>query len=51
MVAIGHAVDELLEIADRVMVLRQGTRALYCDRAETSVEEVVASMVGSREAD
>lgn len=46
-----HKVDEVLEVSDRLTVLRDGVTVLTCGRAETSKPEIVRAMVGSGEVD
>jgi ABC-type sugar transport system ATPase subunit len=43
---ITHKLDEVFQIADRVMVLRDGQRVLAKSMDETSKEELVKAMVG-----
>ncbi|RRD49597.1 ATP-binding cassette domain-containing protein [Arachnia propionica] len=46
-VLISHSMPEVLEVADRVHVLRHGRRVAVYRAAETSVEELVGAMTGS----
>ena len=46
-VLISHSMPEVLEVADRVHVLRHGRRVAVYQAAETSVEELVGAMTGS----
>lgn len=46
-VLISHSMPEVLEVADRVYVLRHGRRVAVYRAAETSVEELVGAMTGS----
>lgn len=43
---ISHRLDEVFELADRIVVLRDGRVALSSPTAETTQEAVVAAMVG-----
>lgn len=43
---ISHDVPQVLEVADRITVLRQGQVCLHCTRAEASVELLVRAMSG-----
>ncbi len=45
-VIISHAIPQVLEHADRVVVLRHGRKVLDCDRADTTPDKVVAWMLG-----
>jgi simple sugar transport system ATP-binding protein len=45
-VLITHNMTQVLEVADRVEVLRLGRRVAQFDSAQTSVEELVAAMTG-----
>jgi simple sugar transport system ATP-binding protein len=45
-IAIGHAIDELLAIADRVIIFRHGQKVLDRRAAGLSMTEVVQSMAG-----
>jgi simple sugar transport system ATP-binding protein len=45
-VIISHAIPQVLECADRVVVLRHGRKVLDCDRAATTPEMVVDKMLG-----
>ena len=48
MVFISHHLEEILEVCDRVTVLRDGQLVGHADVAETSVSELVRMMVGRR---
>jgi simple sugar transport system ATP-binding protein len=50
-VLISHNMPEILEVADRIEVLRLGERVARLTAAETSMEEVVAAMTGALEQD
>ncbi len=43
---ISHKMDELKQIADRVTVMRDGATIATVNEADTSVEEIIAMMVG-----
>jgi simple sugar transport system ATP-binding protein len=45
-VLISHSMPEVLEVADRVQVMRLGTRVATYRTAETTVEQLVAAMTG-----
>jgi len=45
---ISHRLDEVLRIADRVTVLRDGMKVSTCERAEISVARIIEDMVGRR---
>lgn len=46
-VLISHSMPEVLDVADRVHVLRHGRRVAIYDAKQTSVEELVGAMTGS----
>jgi simple sugar transport system ATP-binding protein len=46
-VLISHDIPQVLELADRIEVLRLGSRVAQLDAAETSAEELVAAMTGA----
>lgn len=46
-VLVAHKLDEVLAVADRVTVLRNGKRVLARDASATSVAELAQAMVGS----
>ena len=48
-VLISHSMPEVLEVADRVQVLRLGTRVATFDAADTTVDQLVGAMTGSLE--
>ncbi|EXG79800.1 ATP-binding cassette domain-containing protein [Cryptosporangium arvum] len=48
-VLISHSMPEVLEVADRVQVLRLGTRVTTFDAAGTTVDQLVGAMTGSLE--
>jgi ribose transport system ATP-binding protein len=48
---VSHRLSEVVEIADRVTVLRDGTVALSCPIAETSKDGIIAAMTGQEVAD
>ncbi|WP_309083538.1 ATP-binding cassette domain-containing protein [Chelativorans sp.] len=43
---ISHRIDEVLELADRVTVFRDGRHVLTKPMAETTADEIIAAMVG-----
>ncbi|MBM3992194.1 MAG: sugar ABC transporter ATP-binding protein [Planctomycetes bacterium] len=45
-VYISHALEEVIDLADRAVVLRDGASVATFDRAELSAEKLVAAMVG-----
>jgi simple sugar transport system ATP-binding protein len=45
-VLISHSMPEVLEVADRVQVMRLGTRVATYRAAETTVEQLVTAMTG-----
>lgn len=45
-VIISHAIPQVLECADRVVVLRHGRKIVDCDREDTTPDKVVAKMLG-----
>ena len=46
-VLISHSMPHVLEVADRVHVMRLGTRIATFDAAKTTVEELVGAMTGA----
>jgi len=46
-ILISHSMPHVLEVADRVQVLRLGTRVVTYKASETSVEELVGAMTGA----
>ena len=46
-VLISHNMPEVLEVADRVEVMRLGRRVAQINAKETSVEELVGAMTGA----
>ena len=46
-VLISHSMPHVLEVADRIQVLRLGTRVATIKAAETTVEELVGAMTGA----
>lgn len=46
-VLISHSMPHVLEVADRVQVLRLGTRVATYNAADTSVEQLVGAMTGA----
>ena len=46
-ILISHSMPHVLEVADRVQVLRLGRRVATFDAAQTSVEELVGAMTGA----
>lgn len=49
-VLISHNMPEVLDVADRVEVLRLGRRVARFRTAETTIEELVAAMTGALDA-
>jgi D-xylose transport system ATP-binding protein len=49
-VLISHNMADVMEVADRIVVLRLGKRVATFDRATTTNDEVVAAITGSRAA-
>jgi D-xylose transport system ATP-binding protein len=47
-VVISHNIQEVFEVADRIIVLRLGRRVATFNQQETTPEEVVAAIVGAR---
>jgi D-xylose transport system ATP-binding protein len=47
-VVITHNIQEVFEVADRIIVLRLGRRVATLKHAETTPEEVVAAITGAR---
>jgi ABC-type sugar transport system ATPase subunit len=45
-IVVSHSLDELMEIADRVLVLRLGRSVGEFDGESTSITEIVAAIVG-----
>ena len=43
---ISHRMDEVMKLADRIIVLRDGRRVGTLDRAEATVDKIVSMMVG-----
>jgi simple sugar transport system ATP-binding protein len=50
-VLVAHKLDEILGVADRVTVLRQGRTVLHASRAEVDGPGLIRAMVGRGEAD
>lgn len=46
-VLISHSMPEVLEVSDRIQVLRQGRRVAIYRAAETNIEELVGAMTGA----
>ncbi len=46
-VFISHSMPHVMEVADRVQVIRLGTRVATLDKAQTSMEELVGLMTGA----
>lgn len=44
---ISHSMPHVLEVADRVHVMRLGTRVATFDAKSTTVEELVGAMTGA----
>ena len=49
-VFISHSMPHVLEVSDRVQVLRLGRRVATLDAKNTSVEELVGAMTGALDA-
>jgi D-xylose transport system ATP-binding protein len=47
-IVISHSIDDVFAVADRIVVLRLGREILDVAAAETTPDEVVASITGSR---
>ena len=45
---ISHRIDEIFQIADRVMVLRDGRHVATCDVADVTRQQLIERMVGRR---
>jgi simple sugar transport system ATP-binding protein len=50
-ILISHSMPHVLEVADRVQVMRMGTRVATYKAAETTVEELVGAMTGALDKD
>ena len=48
-VVITHNIQEVFEVADRIIVLRLGRRVATFDHAETTPEQVVGAIMGARQ--
>jgi simple sugar transport system ATP-binding protein len=46
-VLISHSMPEVIGVADRIQVLRLGTRVATYQASETSMEELVGAMTGA----
>ncbi len=44
---VSHRLEEVLDIADRITVMRNGGVVMTTDRAATSIEQIVEAMVGT----
>jgi len=49
-ILISHRMQDIFEVSDRIVVLRQGRKVGDLPRAETCMDEVVALITGAREA-
>jgi D-xylose transport system ATP-binding protein len=49
-VLISHNIADVMEVADRIIVLRLGRRVATFDRAATNGDEVIAAITGARQA-
>ena len=47
MVLISHSMPEVLEVADRIQVMRLGTRVATLPSEGTTVEQLVGAMTGA----
>jgi len=45
---VSHNLNDVFEIADRVVVLRRGRKVAECERSETNLEEVVTWITGAK---
>ncbi len=45
---VSHNLNDVFEVADRIMVLRRGRKVADCKRSETNVEEVVSWITGAK---
>jgi ABC-type sugar transport system ATPase subunit len=45
---VSHNLNDVFEIADRVVVLRRGRKVAECERPETNLEEVVSWITGAK---
>jgi simple sugar transport system ATP-binding protein len=45
-IIISHRVQHIMEVSDRVMVLRHGAKVLDCSISETSEEKVIRTIIG-----
>lgn len=46
-VLISHSMPHVIEVADRVQVMRLGTRVATYDASKTNVEQLVGAMTGA----
>ena len=45
---VSHNLNDVFEVADRIMVLRRGRKVAECERSETDLEEVVSWITGAK---
>jgi ABC-type sugar transport system ATPase subunit len=45
---VSHNLNDVFEVADRIVVLRRGRKVAECERAETDLEEVVSWITGAK---
>jgi ABC-type sugar transport system ATPase subunit len=45
---VSHNLNDIFEIADRIVVLRRGRKVAECERSETNLEEVVSWITGAK---
>lgn len=45
---VSHNLNDVFEIADRIVVLRRGRKVAECERSETNLEEVVSWITGAK---
>ena len=48
MVVISHNLEDVFQVADRIVVLRLGEREATFDREQTTPEQVVGAITGCR---
>jgi ABC-type sugar transport system ATPase subunit len=45
---VSHNLNDVFEVADRIMVLRRGRKVAECERSETDLDEVVSWITGAK---
>ncbi len=45
---VSHNLNDVFEVADRIVVLRRGRKVADCQRAETDLEQVVSWITGAK---